>query len=334
MKKIITALFSLAAISFAADVQVLPPTGADFATDAPDMVQSLVRAAVSQSGNTPVESGADIQLRTNVMTMGSSIVVVCEQVNGGSVVASGKQKAGSVDELDVAIEGAVGQALANVDQAGAPESDAYAPAPSYSDEPQYVYVVPVERSSNEDPNDNFAHKRPTRNYVSYGLGMALWSNYDFTDKSCDQYSNSEDCHKDRDVDAEWVQSFVFHYARIFEVIPQAAITIVNNMNISFGDKWEWHDAFLIGGRWFPSTGVATPFLGLGIGLGIQEDDHYYHSNEAFAIGLAGGAELGVIFFRNSATQLEVGAAFDAVWDGFESFDRRFSAFSFYVAINY
>ena len=40
MKKIITALFSLAAISFAADVQVLPPTGADFATDAPDMVQS------------------------------------------------------------------------------------------------------------------------------------------------------------------------------------------------------------------------------------------------------------------------------------------------------
>ena len=334
MKKIITALFSLAAISFAADVQVLPPTGADFATDAPDMVQSLVRAAVSQSGNTPVESGADIQLRTNVMTMGSSIVVVCEQVNGGSVVASGKQKAGSVDELDVAIEGAVGQALANVDQAGAPESDAYAPAPSYSDEPQYVYVVPVERSSNEDPNDNFAHKRPTRNYVSYGLGVALWSNYDFTDKSCDQYSNSDDCHKDRDVDAEWVQSFVFHYARIFEVIPQAAITIVNNMNISFGDEWEWHDAFLIGGRWFPSTGVATPFLGLGIGLGIQEDGHYYDSNEAFAIGLAGGAELGVIFFRNSATQLEVGAAFDAVWDGFESFDRRFSAFSFYVAINY
>lgn len=334
MKKIITALFSLAAISFAADVQVLPPTGADFATDAPDMVQSLVRAAVSQSGNTPVESGADIQLRTNVMTMGSSIVVVCEQVNGGSVVASGKQKAGSVDELDVAIEGAVGQALANVDQAGAPESDAHAPAPSYSDEPQYVYVVPVERSSNEDPNDNFAHKRPTRNYVSYGLGMALWSNYDFTDKSCDQYSNSEDCHDARDVDAKWVQSFVFHYARIFEVIPQAAITIVNNMNISFGDEWEWHDAFLIGGRWFPSTGVATPFLGLGIGLGIQEDDHYYHSNEAFAIGLAGGAELGVIFFRNSATQLEVGAAFDAVWDGFESFDRRFSAFSFYVAINY
>jgi hypothetical protein len=192
----------------------------------------------------------------------------------------------------------------------------------------------VERSSNEDPNDNFAHKRPTRNYVSYGLGMALWSNYDFTDKSCDQYSNSEDCHKDRDVDAEWVQSFVFHYARIFEVIPQAAITIVNNMNISFGDEWEWHDAFLIGGRWFPSTGVATPFLGLGIGLGIQEDGHYYDSNEAFAIGLAGGAELGVIFFRNSATQLEVGAAFDAVWDGFESFDRRFSAFSFYVAINY
>ena len=344
MKKIITALFSLAAISFAADVQVLPSTGADFATDAPDMVQSLVRAAVSQSGNTPVESGADIQLRTNVMTMGSSIVVVCEQVNGGSVVASGKQKAGSVDELDVAIEGAVGQALANVDQAGAPESDAYAPAPSYSDEPQYVYVVPVERSSNEDPNDNFAHKRPTRNYVSYGLGMAMWHNYEFTAHrgnglTCKDLGEPDDpmvlkCHEEFDTEKTWVQSFVFHYARIFEVIPQAAITIVNNMNISFGTAWEWHDAFLIGGRWFPSTGVATPFLGLGIGLGIQEDGHYYDNDEAFAIGLAGGVELGVIFFRNSATQLEIGAAWDALWDGFESFDRRFGAISFYVGINY
>ena len=330
-KNFIAAILSLATLSLAANIQVLPPSGADFATDAPNMVQSIVRAAVGQTGNTPVESGADIQLRTTLMTMGSSIVVVCEQVKDGAVVGTGKQKAPSVDDLDVAIESAAKQALANVeDDYG---SQAYAPAPSSTSEPQVVYVVPVEpsRGSGEDPDDSFARKRPTRNYVSYGLGMAMWHNYDYVEDRC---KGDADCHKARDTKMTWEQAFVFHYARIFEVIPQAAITIVNNMDISFGDEWQWHEAFLIGGRWFPSTGVITPFLGAGIGLGIQSDDHYYDANEGFAIGLAGGAELGVIFFRNSSVQLEVGAAWDALWDGFESFDRRFGAGSFYVAINY
>ena len=113
MKKLFTTLFSLAAFSFAADIQVLAPQGAEFAPDAPNMVQSIVRASVSETGNTPVDNAADIQLRTNVMTMGSTFVVVCEQVKDGSVVGSGKQKAGSIDDVDVAIEGAVKSALAN-----------------------------------------------------------------------------------------------------------------------------------------------------------------------------------------------------------------------------
>ena len=330
-KNFIAAIFSLASLSLAANVQVLSPSGADFAPDAPDMVQSIVRAAVGQTGNTPVESDAEIQLRTSLMTMGSSIVVVSEQVKNGTVVGTGKEKAPSVDDLDVAIENATKQALANVEDESA-SSQAYAPEPSSTSEPQVVYVVPVEssRGSGEDPNENFARKRPTRNYVSYGLGMAMWHNYDYVEKKC----VSEDCHRLRDTDRSWEQAFVFHYARIFEVIPQAAITIVNNMNISFGDEWQWHEAFLLGGRFFPSTGVVTPFIGAGVGLGIQSDDHYYNASEGFAIGLAGGAELGIIFFRNSAVQLEIGFAWDALWDGFESFDRRFGAGSFYVAINY
>ena len=332
MKKFFIALFSLAACSLAANVQILAPEGAEFAPDAPNMVQSIVRASVSQTGNTPVDGGAEIQLRTNVMTMGSSFVVVCEQLKDGSVVGSGKQKASSIDDLDVAIEGAVKSALANTADNSANDDGAYASTTSRS-EPDVIVYVPADRNDG-DPNDNFAHKRPTRNYVSYGLGAALWHNYDFKDKSCNQYENSAECHKRRDVEQDWEQAFVFHYARIFEVIPQAAITIVNNMNISFGDEWEWHETFLLGGRWFPSTGVVTPFLGAGVGLGIQVDNRYYDSDESFAIGLAGGAELGVIFFRNSATQLEVGLAWDALWDGFESFDRRFGAGSFYIAINY
>ena len=331
-KNFIAAIFSLASLSLAANVQVLSPSGADFAPDAPDMVQSIVRAAVGQTGNTPVESSAEIQLRTTLMTMGSSIVVVSEQVKNGTVVGTGKQKAPSVDDLDVAIENATKQALANVEDESA-SSQAYAPEPSSTSEPQVVYVVPVEssRGSGEDPDENFARKRPTRNYVSYGLGMAMWHNYDFVEEGC---KGNSDCHAKYDIDRSWEQAFVFHYARIFEVIPQAAITIVNNMNIAFGDEWEWHETFLIGGRFFPSTGVLTPFIGAGIGLGIQTDDHYYDGDESFAIGLAAGAELGIIFFRNSSVQLEIGAAWDALWDGFESFDRRFGAGSAYIAINY
>ena len=321
MKKIFTVLLSVAAMALAENVQVLEPSGAEFSTDAPQVVKSILRSAVSQTGNTPVESSSDIQIRTTLSTMGSSIVVVVEQLKDGTVVGSGRQKTPTVDDLDVAIDDAVKAALANLDAGNAPQSAAYAPEASYDDGPEVVYVVPVERQSSEDPNDNFAHKRPTRNYVSYGLGMAMWHNYDFEND-------------DYEVEMSWEQAFVFHYGRIFEVVPHAAITIINNMNISFGSDWEWHETFLIGGRFFPSTGTVTPFLGAGVGLGIQFDDHYYDSDENFAIGLAAGAELGIIFFRNSATQLEIGLAWDALWDGFESFDRRFGSGSFYVAINY
>lgn len=321
MKKIFTVLLSVAAMALAENVQVLEPSGAEFSTDAPQVVKSILRSAVSQTGNTPVESSSDIQIRTTLSTMGSSIVVVVEQLKDGTVVGSGRQKTPTVDDLDVAIDDAVKAALANLDAGNAPQSAAYAPEASYDDGPEVVYVVPVERQSSEDPNDNFAHKRPTRNYVSYGLGMAMWHNYDFEND-------------DYEVEMSWEQAFVFHYGRIFEVVPHAAITIINNMNISFGSEWEWHETFLIGGRYFVSTGNITPYIGLGGGLGIQTDEHYEAAAEGFAIGLATGAELGIIFFRNSATQLELGLAWDALWDGFESFDRRFGSGSFYVAINY
>lgn len=323
MKKIISAIISAAAISFAANVQVLEPSGAEFAPDAPQMVQSILRAAVSQSGNTPVTSSTDIQLRTSLMTMGSSIVVVCEQLKNGDVVASGKQKAGSIDDLDVAIEYAASAALANV--SADDNAAAYAPAAtSQNDGPEIVYVVPVSHGNGEDPNDRFAHKRPTRNYVSYGLGTAFWHNYKYEDEDYPAYS----------VNMSWEQAFVFHYARIFEATPNGAITIINNMNISFGDEWEWHETFLIGGRYFFGMSSISPYLGAGIGLGIQTDGHYYEQSEAFAIGMAGGVEAGLVFFRNSSTQLELGFAWDALWDGFEAFDRRFGSGSIYVAINY
>lgn len=331
MKNIVTATLLSAAMSFAANVQVLNPTGAEFAPDAPQMVQSIVRAAVSQSGNTPVESSGDVELRTNLMTMGSSIVVVCEQVKNGSVVKSSKQKAASIDDLDTAIEGAVAGALADLADASA--GAMAAPEGTYQEYgPSTVYVVEENSGSKEDPNDNFAHKRPTRNYVSYGLGMSLWHNYDFDNIKCKD-KDKTDC-DGYSVDRVWDPAFAFHYARIFEVTPRAAITLLDNMDLSFEEDWELHETFLIGGRFFPSTGAVTPFIGLGLGLGIQFDNHYDEFEEAFAFGLATGAEAGFVFFRNSSVQLEVGAAWDVVWDAFDDFDRRFGAGTFYIAVNY
>ena len=322
MKFFFPALLTCAAMALAANIQVLEPSGAEFSTDAPNVVKSILRSAVSQTGNTPVESASEIQIRTTLSTMGSTIVVVVEQIHNGNVVGSGRQKTPSVDDLDVALDAAVKDALANLAATQEQESAVYAPEGTYQENgPGVVYVVPVESRGNEDPNDNFAHKRPTRNYVSYGLGMAMWHNYDF---ESDDYEE----------DMSWEQAFVFHYGRIFEVTPYAAITIINNMNISFGSEWEWHETFLIGGRYFVSTGAITPYIGLGAGLGVQTDDHYEENDEWFAIGLAAGAELGVILFRNSAVQLEIGLAWDALWDGFSSFDRRFGAGSAYIAINY
>jgi len=326
MKKIFTAILSLAALSLAANVQVLAPTGAEFAPDAPNMVHSLVRASVSETGNTPVNDEAEIQLRTNVMAMGSSFVVVCEQLKGGTIVGSGKQKAGSINDLDVAIDVAVKSALANSTEnasaAPAPASDTYASTAPRSVEPE------------ADANDNFAHKRPTRNYKSIGVGAALWHNYDYRDESCKDAEKPRDCHAENDVDKDWDKAFVFHFARIFEVVPQAAITIEYNTNMSFSGDWQWFNVLLLGGRFFPSTGVMTPYVGAGAGLGLELDAHYNTGDEAFAFGLAAGAEVGVIFFRNSSAQLEVGLAWDALWDGFDSFDRHFGAISAHIAVNY
>ena len=85
MKRLFLTLLAMAAMAFAENVQVLEPSGAEFSTDAPQVVMSILRSAVAQTGNTPVESSADIQLRTTLSTMGSSIVVVVEQIKDGAV---------------------------------------------------------------------------------------------------------------------------------------------------------------------------------------------------------------------------------------------------------
>lgn len=324
MKKFIAVLFSLAVTSFAANVQILEPTGADFSDDAPTIVKSLLRAAVSKSGNTPVEDSSEIQLRTSIITMGGYILVVSEQLKGGAVVVSSKQKSLGIDDIDVAIEKATMEALLGhqdnlIDQAPADSVKKSEPLPVNTS------VVTVEYEERPAP-DTLEKKRPTRNYNGFGLGVALWHNYDYT--------ADPDNEDDKDVDRDWSTSFVFHYARIFEVSNYAAITMVNNVNMVFGKGWQIHEAFMIGGRYYIQPGAVSPYFGAGIGLGAQYDNHYAEFSEYFAVGVAGGVEAGIVFFRNSAMQLELGATWDALWDGFESFSRRFGAGSLYIAINY
>ena len=324
MKKFIAALFSLAALSFAANVQILEPTGADFADDAPAIVKSLLRAAVSKSGNTPVEDSAEVQLRTSIMTMGGYLLVVSEQLKGGAVVVSSKQKSVGVDDIDVAIEKATLEALLGhqdnlIDQA---PSDSTAEAKK-EPLPVNTSVVTVEYEERPAP---LPEKRPTRNYNGFGLGISLWHNYDYT--------ADPDNEDDKDVDRDWSTSFMLHYARIFEVSANAAITMQDNANLVVGKGWEIHNVFLIGGRYYIQSGAVSPFFGGGMGIGVQYDNHYAEFSEYFALGFAANIEAGVVFFRNSAIQLELGATWDALWDGFDSFSRRFGAGNLYIAINY
>lgn len=342
MKKVLLLLLSLGAILYAENIQVVAPSGADFvAPDAPQVVYSLVRAAVSQSGNTPVTDSSDVQLRTNIMTMGASYIVVCEQVKSGVVVGSGKQKVANVDALDSAIELAVLAAL-GVDKtqetpaepAPAPDPVAAAPAADTAAAPKKeplpvntsVITVEVEEAPVPKGEEVVDEKRPTHNYNSFGLGVALWHNYD--------YKKDPDDDGDRSEERSWSATFAIHYARLFEVSPHAAITMLNNANFVLGKGWEIHETFLIGGRYYVNSTTFSPFFGAGLGIGGQVDSHYENFSENLAVGVAGGVEVGFVLFRNSALQLELGAAWDALWDGFDSFKRRFGSGTLYISLNY
>lgn len=337
MKKIIAALFSLVALSFAADVQILEPQGVDSSPYGPQILKSLLRAAVTQSGNTPVEDSTEIQLSTNIVAVNGYYLVICEQIKGGKIVNSNKQKSVSQGDLDVSIERAVVGALANlnqntanpdlVDAAPAPApTTASAPAPAAQPEP-----LPVNTSEavvEEKPAEpQLLEKRPTRNYNSYGFGMALWHNYDFNNIRKD--GDDVKGYKEK---RSWDKAVAFHYARVFEASPHAAIVLLNNLNLTIGEEWQMHEVLLIGGRYYMSANSVSPYFGLGFGIGVQTDTHYEKLSEEFAFGFAGGAELGVVFFRNSAIQLELGLTWDALCDGFD-FDRRFGAGSMHIAIN-
>lgn len=176
----------------------------------------------------------------------------------------------------------------------------------------------VTQVKNTDDDPMMAAKRPTYNFNSMGLGIAVWHNW-----------------KDSDLNPkrDWDQGVTFHYARIWEMTTHGAITWINNANFTYESAFQWHETALIGGRYFFADKVISPYAGAGLGVGFEFDWHYDDFDEAFAIGPAAGLEAGVIFFRTSTTQLELGMAYDIMLDGLE-FSHNFGSFTFYLAINY
>lgn len=326
MKKFIATLFSLAAFTFAANVQILEPTGADFAPDGPTIVKSLLRAAVSKSGNTPVEDSAEIQLRTSIMTMGGYTLVVCDQVKSGAVVNSNKQKSAGIDDLDVAIEKAAVGALS--EQAPASNADLVdgAPAEAAKSEPLPVNTSVITIESEEKPaeSQNFTEKRPTRNYKGYGLGVAFWYNYEHS-----YLDDDETVKEGGDVDI----AYAFRFAYVWETTWSGAVFFQSNTNFGVGDYFQLRETAIIGARYYFTEGEIAPFVGGGLGLGAQLDTHYEYFSEKFGFGIAAGLDLGLVMFKTSSVQLETGFHYDILWDGFESLSRNFGALTFYIGLN-
>lgn len=326
MKKFIATLFSLAAFTFAANVQILEPTGADFAPDGPTIVKSLLRAAVSKSGNTPVEDSAEIQLRTSIMTMGGYTLVVCDQVKSGAVVNSHKQKSAGIDDLDVAIEKAAVGALS--EQAPASNADLVdgAPAEAAKSEPLPVNTSVITIESEEKPaeSQNFTEKRPTRNYKGYGLGVAFWYNYEHS-----YLDDDETVKEGGDVDI----AYAFRFAYVWETSWSGAVFFQSNTNFGVGGYFQLRETAIIGARYYFTEGEIAPFVGGGLGLGAQLDTHYEYFSEKFGFGIATGLDLGLVLFKSSSVQLETGFHYDILWDGFESLSRNFGSLTFYIGLN-
>ena len=331
MKNFIVALFSLAAFSFAANVQILEPVGADFSPDAPKMVQSLVRAAVSQSGNTPVEEGGEVTLGTSVMIMGSSFIVVCEQVKDGAVVATGKQKAANLDQLDVAIENAVKEAFGlPVPQQAAAQGE----APKAQEPlPVNTSVITIEAEEKPAEPQNFTERKPTRNYKGYGLGVAFWYNYEHSYLDTEKGEDGEEKEVTVDEGGDVDIAYAFRYAYIWETTWSGAILFQSHTNVGFGGYFQLHETATFGGRYYFGGGSVAPFVGGGIGLGVQIDSHYEHLSEIVGYGLAAGLDMGLVMFRTSSAQLETGFHYDILWDTFKSFGRHFGALTFYIGLN-
>ena len=164
-------------------------------------------------------------------------------------------------------------------------------------------------------------QRPVYSFQTAGFGFAFWSNYK------DDVKNPEKDH---------VTAFpLIRYGHIWEMTTHGAITAISSWNAEFGKTWEIHGTMLVGGRYSFLDEVVSPFVGGGIGLGLQFDSHFkdWDFGERWAMGFSFGGEIGVNIFHNSAIQLEAGFGWDIVASKVD-FGKSFDCFNLFFAINY
>lgn len=149
-------------------------------------------------------------------------------------------------------------------------------------------------------------RRRSRSYNTFGFGPGIWH-------------NMED-------DGEF--DYAFRYGRIWEVGLSGAITLTSYTSFSTG-TFQLHEALLIGGRYMFSPSSFSPYVGAGLGFGYSYDTHEddYGDEYGSAYGFAWNAGAGVVLFRTSDIQLDLGVNYDMIIG--ES-----GVGAFYIAVNW
>ncbi|MBQ2559162.1 MAG: hypothetical protein II565_00990 [Fibrobacter sp.] len=164
-------------------------------------------------------------------------------------------------------------------------------------------------------------QRPVYSFQTLAFGLAFWSNWE------EVGVNDEKDH---------VTAFpLVRYGHIWEMSTHGAITAISSWHFEFGKTWEVHGNMLFGGRYSILEEIVSPFIGAGIGIGMQLDSHFddWDFGERWALGLSLGGEVGASIFHNSALQLEVGFGFDIIASKVD-FGKSFTSFNLFFGINY
>lgn len=164
-------------------------------------------------------------------------------------------------------------------------------------------------------------QRPVYSFQTAAFGFGFWSNYK------DDVKNPE---KDK------VTAFpLIRYGHIWEMTTHGAVTAISTWNFEFGKTWEVHGSMLLGGRYSFLEEIVSPFIGAGLGLGLQFDSHFkdWDFGERWALGLSMGGEVGLSIFHNSSLQLEVGFGYDIVCSKAD-FGKSFDTFNLFFGVNY
>ncbi len=160
-------------------------------------------------------------------------------------------------------------------------------------------------------------QRPVYNFQTAAFGFSFWSNYHDDEKNPEK---------------DYVTAFpLIRYGRIWEMTTHGAITALTTWHAEFGTDWELQGTMTVGGRFSPLDEVVSPFIGAGIGIGIQIDA--FMDDWVGAFGLCLGGEAGLNFFHTSAVQLEVGVGFNILATKVD-FGKSFKSWNIFFGVNY